>query len=559
MADNFGQLQNGRASNGGRFYAVPSVPVAANQIFMPSPATTPLFGVAEYSVSANALGSFASEGVFVFDKPAGWIDDVGKKIFYRPTGSNSGAFVLQETKGDVLVGFQVLANVPANKLGVLLTSPEFVVNKILVTSTADSGPGSLRQAIADAQSGDTIVFDSSLEDSQTGVITIYLDTQLELTTRNVVIDGGDTWTNNGELKTRAVLDSQYDGVNAKRVLRTAYSGNVALHGLTFQNGGGTNYGGCFLLQTSGQSNFINDCVFYNGQAAQTGGGVAVIGSGTGTFNNCLFKNCNAGIQGGGISVTGNATIALNNCTFIGNTAVNYGASVHFSNTSAEKSIVSCVIGATTSANNVYISSTNTLITDIICDKLVFGTNSVATISGNLTADVLTINNGASITFSGVDSILTATTTASVGSATFTAAADSTGYAAFPSGTDVSQATFTGVKNCTYGAGLEMFTIDFEGATWTADDLTVPILIEEKSGETWTTLDAAATGGTYAATFAYGDSVRGFDGVQFLEASLDAYWKVKSWGVPSNGGGSSGDSDPSWVVDSSTITPNIEEL
>src|SRR5438093_11227860 len=33
---------------------------------------------------------------------------------------------------------------------------------ITVTTTADSGPGSLRQALADAQGGDTIEFDSSL-------------------------------------------------------------------------------------------------------------------------------------------------------------------------------------------------------------------------------------------------------------------------------------------------------------------------------------------------------------------------------------------------------------
>src|SRR3989441_11849736 len=40
---------------------------------------------------------------------------------------------------------------------------------LTVTSSADSGPGSLRQAIADARPGDTIDFDSSV----TGTITLF--------------------------------------------------------------------------------------------------------------------------------------------------------------------------------------------------------------------------------------------------------------------------------------------------------------------------------------------------------------------------------------------------
>jgi parallel beta-helix repeat protein len=41
-----------------------------------------------------------------------------------------------------------------------LNDPESLGNTIVVTSTADSGPGTLRQALLDAQNGDTITFDS---------------------------------------------------------------------------------------------------------------------------------------------------------------------------------------------------------------------------------------------------------------------------------------------------------------------------------------------------------------------------------------------------------------
>ena len=36
MADSFGAVQNGRATVGGRFYAIPAANVAAHSIFMPA-------------------------------------------------------------------------------------------------------------------------------------------------------------------------------------------------------------------------------------------------------------------------------------------------------------------------------------------------------------------------------------------------------------------------------------------------------------------------------------------------------------------------------------------
>lgn len=123
MADSFGAVQNGRATVGGRFYAIPAVSVAANAIFMPAYSTSPLFGVAEYPVEAGKLGAFATDGVFVFAKPAGWTSAAGKPVYWTPTAAAAGSFSATASSGDVLVGYEITANIPADKLGVFLAKP----------------------------------------------------------------------------------------------------------------------------------------------------------------------------------------------------------------------------------------------------------------------------------------------------------------------------------------------------------------------------------------------------------------------------------------------------
>lgn len=129
MADNFGAVQNGRATVGGRFYAIPGADVAANTVFMPAYSTSPLFGVAEYPVKSGELGAFATDGVFVFDKPAGWTSAAGQPVYYSPTSAVAGSFVAAASAaaGDVLCGYEITANIPANKLGVFLAKPTALV------------------------------------------------------------------------------------------------------------------------------------------------------------------------------------------------------------------------------------------------------------------------------------------------------------------------------------------------------------------------------------------------------------------------------------------------
>lgn len=123
MADTFGTTANGRIYGGGRFYATPAADVAANVIFMPKYSASPLFGVAEYPVKSGEIGSFATEGTFVFDAPDGFTSSAGQAIYYKPSSAVAGALSTTSSAGAVCIGFEVPANAPAGKLAVYLTQP----------------------------------------------------------------------------------------------------------------------------------------------------------------------------------------------------------------------------------------------------------------------------------------------------------------------------------------------------------------------------------------------------------------------------------------------------
>src|SRR3954453_15900789 len=94
---------------------------------------------------------------------------------------------------------------------------------IVVTNTNDSGPGSLRQALADANNGDVIGF------AVTG--TIGLTTGELLVTKNITVSGPGA-------ETLAV-----NGNNQSRVFHIPSGQTVTISGLTITNGDATDSGG----------------------------------------------------------------------------------------------------------------------------------------------------------------------------------------------------------------------------------------------------------------------------------------------------------------------------
>lgn len=410
---------------------------------------------------------------------------------------------------------------------------------ITVTSTADSGAGTLRQALIDATSGDTIEFDAVTFPAN--VETIILINSRLTWSKDIIINGGDTWTNNGDLKTRVILDGQssYQLVQQNNRITA-----TLLKSITFKNGYTSGYGAGFnAVNASGStSNTFDKCVFDSCNA--TTGGTAFYASGTSVnvFNNCVFKNNNGGTLGA-LLVASTAEATLNNCLFTANsnlagTVFCYTGGVYkinncqFLNNTGNPSALSItnnsnvtIKDCNASSNSSFdVSNSNNLDGGTVFDgtnrfgKFRILADSITTIKGSITTDISNFANGSIITFDGVDAVLAITNTLIDGGATFQTSTNSTGYLALYVGA-TAPTVGTGVTVCTYGADLLTFTADTTGATWTATNLSTPILIEKQNGSTWTALTANATGGSYSTTFAEGDTARGFDGAKFLSFTI----------------------------------------
>jgi hypothetical protein len=176
-----------------------------------------------------------------------------------------------------------------------------------VINLNDAGPGSLRQAVLDANSTagpELINFQSGL----TGTITLtsgQLFVSQDLTING---PGADLLTVSGN--------------HASRVFELSAGGthNFTFSGLTIANGSSDFGGGMDFAFTSGTLT-IQSCVFSGNNASQVGGGLQVFGNSSATtvdISNTTFTNNQAAFAAA--VDLGNATATLTNCTISGNTS-----------------------------------------------------------------------------------------------------------------------------------------------------------------------------------------------------------------------------------------------
>ena len=197
-----------------------------------------------------------------------------------------------------------------------------------VTSTNDSGPGSLRQAIADACTGVTIDFNDSLSGQTIPLTSI----QLEIS-KNVTIDGhalASKITISGNSSTRvfvvdvgvtATLDSLI--VTQGRVEGCCGAGLLNYGTLTITNSlfsANTNdngIGGAIMNTVPGTLTLTGSTI--SGNSAYTGGGIG--NDNQMTITNSTISANSSGDAGGGIYNNGAAaTLTVTNSTFSGNSA-----------------------------------------------------------------------------------------------------------------------------------------------------------------------------------------------------------------------------------------------
>jgi hypothetical protein len=236
--------------------------------------------------------------------------------------------------------------------GSIKVSDALPANTIIVTNTNDSGPGSLRDALATANDGDTI--------DATGVSGTILLTSGELEiTDNVTINGPGA----GHLAVDGNGQSRGFFINAGKT--------VTISGLTITNGNVTNDFGsgiyndggaltlseCTVTGNAAGGAILNDS--FNSSATMivtgctvsgnTGGGISNRGSHTGatmTVTNCTVSgNSGYGLGNGGVG--GRATMMVTNSTISGNSGRGMSNGAGLAGGSATLTVTSCTISGNT--------------------------------------------------------------------------------------------------------------------------------------------------------------------------------------------------------------------
>jgi len=152
-----------------------------------------------------------------------------------------------------------------------------VPSTLTVTNTLDSGKGSLRYEIAQAQSNDTIVFNfGTIKNPKKAPPTVTLTTGELYITKNLTIQGPGA----GQLT--------ISGNDASRVFEVAANTTVALSGLTISKG---------------------NAPVAPSQIAGAGDGGGILNFGTLTVSDCTVSNNHATFDGGGIYNDGTATVS----------------------------------------------------------------------------------------------------------------------------------------------------------------------------------------------------------------------------------------------------------
>lgn len=274
----------------------------------------------------------------------------------------------------------------------------------LVTTTADSGAGSLRSAIAAAQDGDAILFsyvtfpkgettpillnsylsvsksvdiyggdwDADAEGYSSGAtITRYVVREVEGVETEVVVDDDNPALEDEvvlmHVTTRVALDGQavqdpdaadeWSGWTGTRVLQVnAVGSGSIINGLTLQNGlATTSETGALVHGNTQVADIIatfNDCAFlYGVNTVGTAGGVEVAGQWMFVLNNCEIRGCKAKQNAGGVFVKNDANIAMTDCVISDCSASSAAAIYSMGNVGATRTFTRCVVRNCNSPNN----------------------------------------------------------------------------------------------------------------------------------------------------------------------------------------------------------------
>lgn len=195
----------------------------------------------------------------------------------------------------------------------------------IVTTTADSGAGSLRAAISSAVNGEVITFALGLNGS------------------TITLSGGSLTISGVTLTIDATSLSSgisISGNNNSRVFTIISNSNVTLRSLTLTQGNEvTGSGGALYLQ--GGNLVMTDCSVISSYAAGSGGGAVIVDAIQAIFDRCSFIGNHGNDYGGGIFFIGSSSSAtVSNSIISGNRSLNGGGILNFD---MSPRIVNCTI------------------------------------------------------------------------------------------------------------------------------------------------------------------------------------------------------------------------
>ncbi|MBH8554074.1 hypothetical protein I8751_17220 [Nostocaceae cyanobacterium CENA357] len=182
---------------------------------------------------------------------------------------------------------------------------------ISVTTSADSGAGSLREAISSAQAGDTIKFASSLANK-----TIKLTSEKLVINQDINIDG------------IGAANLKISGNNTTGVFLVERQVNVTFNNLTIADGYTSGNGGAIQVLDYGSIKITNSQ--FNNNSAGKGGAIYLGFGGRATVVNSEFDGndgslTNSGFSSGAIATAGAGNLVVKDSKFTNNKGVNGGA------------------------------------------------------------------------------------------------------------------------------------------------------------------------------------------------------------------------------------------
>lgn len=420
---------------------------------------------------------------------------------------------------------------------------------IYFTSNADSGAGTLRAAIASAEDGDVIMPDPNVFTS--GPVVIPVSSALITANKNLTFDGGELGI---------VLDGQQ--TNIACISLQSVASQITLINFTIKRFN-RNANGPIYLNGEGATLNLRRCKVVDNQNNYYGA-IYVLAGTVNLYDSLVCGNNskqNNSTYAGGIRLGADGYLNLVRSTVVFNTIANvYGGTSRQTRTDSfigfnsysELGDIEFVNPPTDSYipfgdwveglwqnYDFRLKPTSPYLTgaayqtgdlDLLGHArtgswgaydgswLVVGASGAETVASDATVDWLEVASTGVLTLSGADRILTVNRGVIVESGA-SITTSTRGYVVAPSASDCAAATLTNVVCCVSGAGASNFAATTAGFTWSAADSTKSVVLELQTNGAWQTV-AQSAGASYSAALTEGASVRLFDGVNFLTATVD---------------------------------------